>query len=836
MVQLNLNAPGLYLRTEETEPAPANSTGITGFVGLGEKGPINVPQALRSWQDYTQVFGGFIDHGYLAESVFGFFLNGGEKCWVVRVADTQDRSAENPPNVCRRVELLSRASNSQLVVDAAGNQTLRIESIDQGSWGNEVRFFLQPESSRQMELTSLTQNAAAIDRQIVVSSIFDFAVGDLVRISRSDNPNISASGRVQTIDPIASTIRLTLPLGRAFPAASRVSGRGFALIVIFRDQRESFRNLSMTEGHPRYFVRIVNGDPPIHDYIQKRQLGTSALVRVEQVLGPGNQSRFKPAALPNAASTAQEKAEGIALRGGGDGFEYARTVFLNTLNPLFAVTAKQDRGRRGNGIRVASSAFQTVTALRSPTDTVPLDSVVAERVKGFVVGDSVTITDPAAANTETNNLLQLNQHHTLVLDNDLTNAYPIGSELTVADRFNLHVFRPSNEEPAEEFFNLSGAPASPRFYQPIAGAGSIVCVDPPATPFSTLTPNPLTPPSRVLSDGHDPGEMNYRFYTGYEPDGSFFSPPVPGAQAGDRIGLAAFEAIDEISLVAMPDLAHLILENVEAGTIQLPFISAQRDLLKHCAKMGERFALLDPIQNATPAEISEWPQNFPEKELQKFGALYYPWVYATFETHERLVPPSGLLAGVTAYSDILNGVHKAPANAIVKGAFDLGVLVNGEFKNTVVDREVQNDLNPEGVNCLRKFESGAIRIHGARTLNLELASRYVNIRRIVLSVVKELYRNMLWTVFEPNDPTLWKRIETSLTRFLQSMLAKGMTASNRPSEAYFVKCSSETNTVEQVEAGQVVAEVGIALLAPAEFIVLTARRTPGNLRVIEEET
>jgi phage tail sheath protein FI len=330
--------------------------------------------------------------------------------------------------------------------------------------------------------------------------------------------------------------------------------------------------------------------------------------------------------------------------------------------------------------------------------------------------------------------------------------------------------------------------------------------------------------------------MDYRFYTGYEPDGSFFTPPGPGVLPSDRVGLAAFEAIDEISLVAMPDLAHLFRENVEAANVLLPFITAQRDLLKHCAKMGERFALLDPIQNATPAEISEWPQHFPEKELQKFGALYYPWVYATFDTHERPVPPSGLLAGVTAYSDILNGVHKAPANAVVKGAFDLGILVNGEFQTTVVDRELQNDLNPEGVNCLRKFESGAIRIHGARTLNLELESRYVNIRRIVLSVVKELSRNMLWTVFEPNDPTLWKRIETSLTRFFQSMLAKGMTASNRPSEAYFVKCSSETNPDEQVLRGEVVAEVGIALLAPAEFIVLTARRTPGNLRVIEEET
>jgi phage tail sheath protein FI len=91
-------------------------------------------------------------------------------------------------------------------------------------------------------------------------------------------------------------------------------------------------------------------------------------------------------------------------------------------------------------------------------------------------------------------------------------------------------------------------------------------------------------------------------------------------------------------------------------------------------------------------------------------------------------------------------------------------------------------------------------------------------------------------VFEPNDAALWARVGTSLTRFFQMLVAKGVTASDRPEEAFYVKCDAETNPPERVEAGWMVAEVGIALLAPAEFIVLTAKRTPGNLRVIEEET
>ena len=92
---VTLTAPGLYLRGTELAPAPVGSA-VTGFVGVPERGPINVPQPLRGWRDYVDSFGGFVSYGYLAESVFGFFRNGGEKCWVVRAADTSRLSAPSP--------------------------------------------------------------------------------------------------------------------------------------------------------------------------------------------------------------------------------------------------------------------------------------------------------------------------------------------------------------------------------------------------------------------------------------------------------------------------------------------------------------------------------------------------------------------------------------------------------------------------------------------------------------------------------------------------------------------------------------------------------------------
>jgi hypothetical protein len=113
--------------------------------------------------------------------------------------------------------------------------------------------------------------------------------------------------------------------------------------------------------------------------------------------------------------------------------------------------------------------------------------------------------------------------------------------------------------------------------------------------------------------------------------------------------------------------------------------------------------------------------------------------------------------------------------------------------------------------------------------------RYVNIRRTFLFIIKTLSKKLLWAVFEPNDRGLWKRIESSITAFFATLTAKGMTAGTGPGDAFYVKCNRETNPKEVVGAGRVIAEVGVALSAPAEFIVITVKKNPESLQVIEEE-
>jgi phage tail sheath protein FI len=152
-----------------------------------------------------------------------------------------------------------------------------------------------------------------------------------------------------------------------------------------------------------------------------------------------------------------------------------------------------------------------------------------------------------------------------------------------------------------------------------------------------------------------------------------------------------------------------------------------------------------------------------------------------------------------------------------------------------VDQDTQDELNPIGVNCIRKMRDGAILVWAARTLSQDRQARYVNVRRVLLAVKKFLSRSLLWTVFEPAGPALWRRVEAVLTSFLQSLYANGLASGNRPAEAFYAKCDAETNPPEVADAGQVAAEIGLALVAPAEFIVLSVRRSADAVNVVEED-
>ena len=266
--------------------------------------------------------------------------------------------------------------------------------------------------------------------------------------------------------------------------------------------------------------------------------------------------------------------------------------------------------------------------------------------------------------------------------------------------------------------------------------------------------------------------------------------------------LNAFTAIDEIAIVAVP------------GALDA---NIQGAVLDHCENAGDRFAVLDGQRTATltPEAIQGTVRD------SNYGAMYFPWinVYDPVTNDNIYVPPSGHIAGIYARVDAQRGVHKAPANEVIRGA--VGV-------ETRLSKADQDGLNPDGINVIRAFD-GNITVWGARTLGGDANTdfKYINVRRLFLFLRESIDEGTQWVVFEPNDKSLWAKITRNVAAFLTNVWRSGALFGSTPQEAFYVKCDADTNPPEVRDLGQVVTEIGVAVVKPAEFVIFRISQWAG---------
>ena len=148
-------------------------------------------------------------------------------------------------------------------------------------------------------------------------------------------------------------------------------------------------------------------------------------------------------------------------------------------------------------------------------------------------------------------------------------------------------------------------------------------------------------------------------------------------------------------------------------------------------------------------------------------------------------------------------------------------------------RPSTTQLNPVGINCIRAFPGRGIRIWGARTLSSDPAWRYLNVRRLFNYVEESILEGTQWVVFEPNDLRLWQRVKRTINAFLLRTWRDGALFGATPEEAFYVKCDAETNPPEVIDAGQLVVEIGIAPVKPAEFVIFRIAQFSGGAAVSE---
>ncbi|GAA4669524.1 phage tail sheath family protein [Streptomyces buecherae] len=290
-----------------------------------------------------------------------------------------------------------------------------------------------------------------------------------------------------------------------------------------------------------------------------------------------------------------------------------------------------------------------------------------------------------------------------------------------------------------------------------------------------------------------------------------------------RTGFGGLEAVEDVTMVAAPDLMSAYQRRVlDLETV----IAVQQGLIAHCEGMGDRIAILDPPPGLSPQQVRTWRTETTGFD-SKYATLYYPWlkVFDPAVGRNAFVPPSGHVAGIWARNDVSRGVHKAPANEVVRGAVAL---------QTQITKGEHDLLNPIGLNCIRAFPGRGIRVWGARTLASDPAWRYLNVRRLFNYLEESILAGTQWVVFEPNDDALWARVRRTISAFLVNEWRKGALFGLTPEEAFYVKCDRETNPPESIDAGQVICEVGVAPVKPAEFVVFRLAQLSGGSGAVDE--
>jgi phage tail sheath protein FI len=396
----------------------------------------------------------------------------------------------------------------------------------------------------------------------------------------------------------------------------------------------------------------------------------------------------------------------------------------------------------------------------------------------------------------------------VTLSKGLTNSYSLKStdpDITVSSyEFDLAI---SNGVINETFSTLSMDPRHSRYFAR-AAQSQLVTATPPVSPDTPSTqtppanrPAPLTATSLANGANDDLNATGVNEY---------------------NAGLQALETIDDVNMVLCPD-------RTDGQGVQLAVVA-------HCEKMADRFAILDAAYGVQPDVTLNSPLATQRAFLQSargYAAVYYPWIEildpsSRTGTDTLFIPPSGHIAGIYARSDEQRGVHKAPANELITSAIGL---------SQVVDGTTQGELNDAGVNVIRLF-AGQARptVWGARTTcpPQETPWRYVNVRRLFLFVEKSIQEGTRWAVFEPNDLSLWKKLNRTLVEFLTRVWRSGALFGATAAQAFYVKIDEENNPPATRALGQVIIEIGLAPVRPAEFVVVRIGMWDGGSNVSEQ--
>ena len=475
-------------------------------------------------------------------------------------------------------------------------------------------------------------------------------------------------------------------------------------------------------------------------------------------------------------------------------------AFVTRVAPSDAVCAKgsskvldiaaKDPGAWGDDIRiVAAPASKAKTQILEILETDAGKRYIVKSGAGFNAGDVIEFTD--GETTEFNKVVK-NQGNILTLEKDFA-ADCVDKELLPTKyittcEFSLDV---RYGDVVEVYDNLSFNINAANYVDKKLSKSDLITVsytggdsDEIEAPFAKLAGSDQAVATLVLSGGKNGGadQISAADFIGED------------RGAGMRTGIQSFLDNDTVAIIAVP--------GVTDPNVQLTLVA-------HCENLGSRFAVLDMPRDARKVQDLI---NHRDIFDTNYAAMYHPWlsVFDPLDKKNIAVPPSGSVMGIYARSDNTRGVHKAPANEVVRGCIGL---------DTQFNKGEQDILNPKGINLIRSFPGQGIRVWGARTATSNPSWKYVNVRRLFIFIEESIRANTNWAVFEPNDEVLWVRVQRTISVFLENLWRGGSLAGSAPEEAFFVNIGRDTMSQDDIDNGRLICVIGVAPVKPAEFVI-----------------
>lgn len=798
-----LTYPGVYIveAPSSVHTITGVATSIGAFFGQASQGPLNTPIECLSYSDYTRTFGGPVPGANLAQSVQQFFSNGGSDCFVVRLANGAQAA---------QVQLNNFAGDSVLVLSANSA----------GLWGTGLSAVVDyntptPDSTFNLTLTYSNATTGAVTSESFASLSLDPKSARYAPtfITQSSSYITAAAGAVTSSGMTAGYSEARGLIGTAGSWNAAVAGAWPAV----GDQGSFQINVDgagwTTVNMSKLLLTATATDLATFTYLAKSindALGAASGLKVSvgipaDVEGDTDYLRITSASTggPNPKSSVQIKPASSA--------DIAQAMMLGVNQGGIEVALYADLRPVPNGISFVPTLSVNVNGdITGAIDQLGLAHV--DDVSGVTLnGTAITFTWPGGnpkfttgASAGDNDGIRENLQ---AMANAINSNFP-GYSATV-NGYRLTI---QNENPPAQnwtdTFSVQGTSANAGMFMngfisnvqayPFGapGAGSFVRADASTkTSWAAFGPAP--------SDGNPPTLADYQ-----------------GVEA-NRTGFYALESVDLFNLMVIPG---------DGITDETEWAAIRSSAAVYC--QGRRaFLLLDAplgwtkngLLNAGPSDVQKFRQPIGDPDINV--AVYYPRVQINDNGTLRYMGPSGMVAGICATTDASRGVWKAPAgtNAALTGVMGL---------ETVLTDKQNGILNPQGVNCIRSMPAGYL-VWGTRTVagfnNSGTQWTYVPVRRMALFLEESLYRGTQWAVFEPNDEPLWAQIRMNINAFMMGLFRQGAFQGSTPTDAFFVKCDSETTTQADIDNGIVNIVVGFAPLEPAEFVVITIQQIVGNL-------